>query len=118
MQCDLDIQYEVLTTLAAHPELNIPYPLSLTDKPQFPPLADLYERLGGTTLLCHFYLMEEYGFIGRFQPHRRYCLTTDGRNFLTRVEDKGGWNIVKTEAINRPVRLTMKEISRWSRSWS
>ena len=114
MPRDIDLEHEILTILAADPELNLSYPLNLFERPtQYPPLVDLYDRLGGETLLYHFYLMENEGFIGRLPCPRRYVLTTEGHDFLAKVKDKGGWGIVKTAAINQPVRLIMGNIWEW-----
>ena len=114
MPRDIDLGYEIMTILAANPDLNLSYPLNIFEKPiQYPPLVGLYDRLGGETLLYHFYLMENEGFIGRLPGPRRYVLTTEGHDFLAKVKDKGGWGIVKEAAVNQPVRLTMRNIWEW-----
>jgi hypothetical protein len=114
----LDREYEILAALAAHPELDLPVPLNLTGGPNFSPLDGLYERCGSGTFYMHLCHLEEYGFVGRLRSPCRYAVTTEGHDFLARVEARGGWDGVRTAAVERPVRLTMGEICRWSQSWA
>ena len=114
----LDREYEILAAVAAHPEFDFPAPVDLVGGLNFPPLERLCEQCGPGTLYMHLCHLEEYGLVGRLRSPCRYAITTEGHGFLARVETRGGWDGVRTAAVERPVRLTMEEICRWSLSWA
>ena len=117
MSRDLDIQYEILSRWAAHRDHVIAFMPAALDRRTEPFLQPILDRSKSyIDFMMHIYGLYSDGLLASRRGEdesTEYCLMPLVYDFVTAVEQNGGWQKVREMAEKRPVRMTMDNIARW-----
>ena len=117
MSRNLDLQYEILSRWAANPDCVVtswPIIIERKTEPFLQPVLDRMET--PMAFLMPIYHLLGDGLLASRRGEdesTEYCLMPLVYDFVTAVEQNGGWQDVREMAEKRPVRMTMDNIARW-----